>query len=72
MARKKKTLFAAAAAFAASPQGRQLLQQAKEYAARPETRQRAQELLSQARTRVKAGRTGAPTYRTPPTSSSGT
>jgi hypothetical protein len=55
MATKRKGLIAAAAAFAASPQGRRLLNQAKEYASRPETKARAQELLAQARNRRKGG-----------------
>jgi hypothetical protein len=82
MAKKSKSMIAAAAAFAASPQGRKLLQMAKEYANRPETRQRAQQLFDQARTQVRAraaaksaspsGRTftptesGTPPYGTPP------
>jgi hypothetical protein len=55
MAKKTRGLIAAAMAFAATPQGRQLLQQAREYATRPETKQRAQELLAQARARRKGG-----------------
>ena len=55
MAMKRKGLFVAAAAFASSPQGRRLMQQAKEYASRPETKERAQQLLSQARSRGKGG-----------------
>lgn len=77
MAKKTKSLLAAAMAFAATPQGRALLQQAKEYATRPETKQRAQALLSQARARRKGGITpsttsgpargaGTPPYGTPP------
>jgi hypothetical protein len=58
MAKKTKGLLAAAMAFAATPQGRMLLQQAKDYATRPETKQKAQQLLaqaSQARARRKSG-----------------
>ena len=74
MARKRKGMIAAAAAFAASPQGRRLLQQAKEYAARPETKARAQELVAQARNRRKGGSPSAapdpaapiPPAKTPP------
>ena len=55
MAKKRKGMIAAAAAFAASPQGRRLIQQAKGYAARPETKARAQELVAQARNRRKGG-----------------
>ncbi|HST86132.1 MAG TPA: hypothetical protein VLL08_30620 [Kineosporiaceae bacterium] len=75
MAKKTKGLLAAAMAFAATPQGRMLLQQAKEYASRPETKARAQQLLSQARARRKGGVTpsapvrdpNSPPYGTPPT-----
>jgi hypothetical protein len=75
MAKKTKGLLAAAMAFAATPQGRMLLQQAKEYASRPETKARAQQLLSQARSRRKGGVTpstsvrdpNSPPYGTPPT-----
>jgi len=74
MAKKKtKGLLAAAMAFAATPQGRALLQQAKEYASRPETKQRAQQLITQARARRKGGitpsspvRKSTPPYGTPP------
>jgi hypothetical protein len=59
MTKKSKGLFVAAAAFAASPQGRRLIQQAKEYASRPETKERAQQLLSQARSRGKGGSAAA-------------
>jgi hypothetical protein len=74
MARKRRTLLTAALAFAATPQGQRLLQQAKEYARRPETKQRAQELLTQARTKgLRGSRSSStvsgptsPTYGTPP------
>jgi hypothetical protein len=65
MAKKTKGLLAAAMAFAATPQGRALLQQAKEYATRPETKQRAQELLAQARARRKGGSTSSTHFSTP-------
>jgi hypothetical protein len=65
MAKKTKGLLAAAMAFAATPQGRALLQQAKEYATRPETKQRAQELLSQARARRKGGSTSSTQFAVP-------
>jgi hypothetical protein len=79
MAKKTRGLIAAAMAFAATPQGRQLLHQAKEYATRPENKQRAQELLAQARARRKGGvtpsspvrpvrDTGQPPYGSPPAS----
>jgi hypothetical protein len=60
MAKKTKGLLAAALAFAATPQGRALLQQAKEYAQKPETKQKAQQLLSDVRARRKGGTT--PSY----------
>ena len=75
MAKRRKGMIAAAAAFAASPQGRRLMQQAREYASRPETKARAQELLAQARSRRKGGTTPSATgdrtsagssYGTPP------
>jgi hypothetical protein len=71
MAKKSKGLLAAAMAFAASPQGRRLLQQAKEYAGRPENKQRAQDLMSQARSRRKA-RFAQPTSSTGPVGESTT
>ena len=75
MAKKTRGLLAAAMAFAATPQGQRLLQQAKEYASRPETKQRAQQLIAQARQRRKGGVTPSspvrdstsPPYGTPPT-----
>ena len=76
MSKKRKGAVAAAAAFAASPQGRRMLQQAKEYAQRPETKAKARELIAQARTRAKAAKSGTttsrpaddttPTYGSPP------
>jgi hypothetical protein len=57
---KSRTLLAAAVAFAASPPGRKLLKQAKEYAALPETKQRAQQLVAQARSRAKGGAGSGP------------
>lgn len=76
MSKKRKGAVAAAAAFAASPQGRRMLQQAKEYAQRPETKAKARELIAQARTRAKAAKNGTtasrpagdttPTYGSPP------
>ena len=65
MAKKRRGMIAAAAAFAASPQGRRLIQQAKEYASRPETKARAQELVAQARNRRKGGSPSAATDRAP-------
>jgi hypothetical protein len=52
MSKKRAAVIAAAAAFAASPQGQRLIAQAKEYAMRPENQRRAQELVTKARTRV--------------------
>jgi hypothetical protein len=75
MAKKRKALLTAALAFAATPQGQQLLKQAKEYAQRPETKLRAQQLVAQARTRAQGAKRSAvsgrtttptPTYGTPP------
>jgi hypothetical protein len=71
MAKKTKGLLAAAMAFAATPQGRMLLQQAKEYATRPETKQRAQQLLTEVRARRK-GRITPSTPVAPPVRDSGT
>ena len=75
MAKGRKGLVGAALAFAASPQGRRVIQQAKEYASKPENRQKAQQLVQQARSRrpgakpgtTPDGTTGAnPPYGTPP------
>ena len=65
MARKSKGLVAAAMAFAASPQGQRLIRQAKEYAQRPENREKAKQFIEQARARRKGGGT-PPVYGTPP------
>ena len=46
---RKKTLLAAAAAFASTPTGRRLIQQAREYASRPENQARARAVVQQAR-----------------------
>ena len=54
MAKSRKGLVVAAVAFANTPQGRQLIQQAKEYLSRPETRQKGLELLALVRTRARA------------------
>jgi hypothetical protein len=69
MARKSRNMLVVLAAFAASPQGRRLLQQAKEYASRPENRQRAAQLLSQARAGGKGG--SGPTSTAPGSGSDG-
>lgn len=44
---RKKGLFAAAAAFAASPQGQRLIRQAKDYVQSPEGRAKLAELKDQ-------------------------
>jgi hypothetical protein len=59
--------MAAAAAFAASPQGRRLLQQAKEYANRPETKQKARQFVEQVQAKRKARGVGG----TGPTAATG-
>ena len=48
----KKGLFAAAAAFAASPQGRRMLRQARDYVRSPEGQRRIADLKSQVNTQV--------------------
>ena len=55
MSKKRKGMVVAVTAFASSPQGRRLIQQAKEYASRPETKAKAQQLVAQARSRRKGG-----------------
>jgi hypothetical protein len=57
---RKKGLFAAAAAFAASPQGQRLIRQAKDYVQSPEGRAK----LAQLKDQVNQRRTGT-TTRTP-------
>ncbi len=44
---RRKGLFAAAAAFAASPQGRRMIQQAKDYARSPEGKAKIAQLRNQ-------------------------
>jgi hypothetical protein len=61
---KKKTLLTAAVAFASSPQGRRLIQQAKEYATRPENQAKAKQAITKARSRSGKGTTEP--YGTPP------
>ena len=67
---RRKTLLAAAVAFASSPQGRRMIQQAKTYAQRPENRAKAQQAVSQVKSRATARKgsaaAGAPPYGTPP------
>jgi hypothetical protein len=48
---RRKGMLAALVAFAASPQGRRLIQQAKYYVSSPEGRRRISELRGQARRR---------------------
>jgi hypothetical protein len=59
---RKKGLFAAAAAFAASPQGQRLIRQAKDYVQSPEGRAK----LAQLKDQIGQRRTGAPTRTTTP------
>jgi hypothetical protein len=65
MARKSRGLIAAAATFAASPQGRRLIAQAKAYAQKPENRAKVQRAIADVRARRKGGGT-PPAYGTPP------
>jgi hypothetical protein len=58
MVKKGKGLLGAAAVFAVSPQGRRLIEQAKEFAQRPENREKAKAMLEQARNRRKGGTSG--------------
>ncbi|HZB47765.1 MAG TPA: hypothetical protein VE547_01615 [Mycobacteriales bacterium] len=53
---RRKGLFAALAAFAASPQGRRMVQQAKEYARSPEGKAK----IAQVRTQVSQRRAARP------------
>lgn len=55
---RRKGMFAAAAAFAASPQGRRMLQQAKDYVRSPEGKRKMSELRSQVSQR-RSGQRGA-------------
>jgi hypothetical protein len=59
---RRKGMFAALAAFAASPQGRRLLQRARDYARSPEGRRKFAEVREQVRRRVGGrGAGGGPT-----------
>ena len=70
MARKKRGLLAAAAAFAASPQGRRLIQQIRLYASRPENRARARQFVTDLNQRRRNGGAGTgPLGRSRPTGS---
>ena len=53
---RKRGMFAAVAAFAASPQGRRMIQQAKDYVRSPEGKQK----ISQIRGQVTQRRSGRP------------
>ena len=53
---RKKGLFAAAAAFAASPQGKRMIRQAKDYVQSPQGKAKIAELRNQVGQR-KSGRT---------------
>jgi hypothetical protein len=61
---RKKGLFAAAAAFAASPQGQRLIRQAKDYVQSPEGRAKLNQIKEQVAQRKNAPR---PAPRTPDT-----
>jgi hypothetical protein len=61
---RKKGLFAAAAAFAASPQGQRLIRQAKDYVQSPEGRVKLAQIKDQISQRKTAPPTTRPT-RTP-------
>jgi hypothetical protein len=61
---RKKGLFAAAAAFAASPQGQRLIRQAKDYVQSPEGRAKLAQLKDQIAQR-KTGAQSRPPTRTP-------
>jgi hypothetical protein len=61
---RKKGLFAAAAAFAASPQGQRLIRQAKDYVQSPEGRAKLAQLKDQLAQR-KAGAPSRTPTRTP-------
>jgi hypothetical protein len=58
MSKKSKGLVAAAAAFAASPQGQRFIRQLKDYASNPENREKLQRMMDQAKSKRK-GTTGA-------------
>ncbi len=53
---KKKGLFAAVAALAASPQGRRMMNRAKDFATSPEGKRKFQELRTRATDAVKKRR----------------
>jgi hypothetical protein len=53
----KKGMFAALAAFAASPQGRRMIQQAKDYARSPEGRAKFEQVRNQVTQRRTTTRT---------------
>ena len=53
-----KGLFAAAAAFAASPQGRRMLQQARDYVRSPEGKQKIADMRGQVRHQLNSRRPG--------------
>jgi len=57
MGKKTKGMIAAAAAFAATPQGQQFIRQLKEYATDPENRKKLQNLMDQAKTKAKEAKT---------------
>ena len=55
---RKKGIFVALAAFAASPRGRRMIRQAKDYARSPQGRQKIAELREQLGRRTSAGTRG--------------
>ncbi len=52
MSKKTKGLVAAAAAFAASPQGQRFIKQVKDYASKPENREKLQQMMDQAKAKA--------------------
>lgn len=57
---RKKGLFAAAAAFAASPQGQRMIRQAKDYVQSPEGRAKLNQIRGQLTDQVAQRRSGKP------------
>jgi len=55
---RKKGIFVALAAFAASPRGRRMIRQAKDYARSPQGKQKVAELRAQLGRRTSAGTRG--------------
>lgn len=55
---RRKGLFAAAAAFAASPQGRRMIQQARDYVRSPEGKRKIADARARARDQLNSRRSG--------------